>query len=146
MIDTSLIGRELNVTTVQLERGRLQFFAKATRETNPVYTDLAAARAAGYPDLPALPTFLFSIELDSGEASRFVEMLQMPLERVLHGEQGFTYHRMAFAGDTITVSSRITEIYEKKGGALQFAVKTSEARNQDNQLVAELRMVVVCRR
>ena len=47
-------------------RGRLRFFAKAIGETDPVYTDDAAARDAGYPDLPAPPTFLFAAELDAG--------------------------------------------------------------------------------
>lgn len=40
-----------------IERGRLAFFAKATGETNPVYSDIDAARAAGYADLPAPPTW-----------------------------------------------------------------------------------------
>ncbi|MBN8507923.1 MAG: MaoC family dehydratase N-terminal domain-containing protein [Burkholderiales bacterium] len=53
MIDKSLIGRELPPSTLTLERGRLRFYARAIGETDPVRTDLAAARDAGYADLPA---------------------------------------------------------------------------------------------
>jgi acyl dehydratase len=145
MIDKSFIGRELPPSTLTLERGRLRFFAQAIGETDPVYTDLDAARAAGYADLPAPPTFLFAAELDSGQSMALLELLQIPLPKLLHGEQGFTYHRPACAGDTITVHPRITDIYDKKGGALEFVVKTAEARNQRDELVAELRTVIVCR-
>jgi acyl dehydratase len=145
MIDKSFIGRELPPSTLTLERGRLRFFAQAIGETDPVYTDVDAARAAGYADLPAPPTFLFAAELDSGASTALLELLQIPLAKLLHGEQGFSYHRAACAGDTITVRPRITDIYDKKGGALEFVVKTAEARNQRDELVAELRTVIVCR-
>lgn len=145
MIDRNLIGHELPPSTLPIERGRLRFFARATGETDPVYTDLDAARAAGYPDLPAPPTFLFSAELDSRAAFTLLDLLKVPLANVLHGEQGFTWYRPVCAGDTVTVQPRITDIYDKKGGALEFVVKVAEARNQRNELVAELRSVIVCR-
>ena len=90
MIDKSFIGRELPPSTLTLERGRLRFFAQAIGETDPVYTDVDAARAAGYADLPAPPTFLFAAELDSGQSTALLELLQIPLAKLLHGEQGFT--------------------------------------------------------
>ena len=145
MIDKKWIGHELPASVLPIERSRLQFFAKAIGETDPVYTDAAAARDAGYPDLPAPPTFLFAAELDSGQSGALLDLLQIPLSKLLHGEQGFVYHRPACVGDTITVRPRITDIYDKKGGALEFVVKTAEARNQRDELVAELRTVIVCR-
>ena len=145
MIDRKWIGHELPASVLPLERTRLQFFAKAIGETDPVYTDPAAARDAGYADLPAPPTFLFAAELDSGASNRLLADLGIPLAKLLHGEQGFSYHRAACAGDTVTVRSTITDIYDKKNGALEFVVKTSRATNQRNELVAELRTVIVCR-
>lgn len=145
MIDKKWIGHELPASVLPIERSRLQFFAKAIGETNPVYTDPAAARDAGYPDLPAPPTFLFAAELDSGAVDRLLEDLQIPLAKLLHGEQSFNYHQPACMGDTVTVSSKITDIYDKKKGALEFVVKTSRAVNQQGELVAELRTVLVCR-
>lgn len=145
MIDKKWIGHELPVSVLPIERSRLQFFAKAIGETDPVYTDAAAARDAGYPDLPAPPTFLFAAELDSGASDRLLADLQIPIAKLLHGEQSFTYYRPACVGDTVTVRSTITDIYDKKNGALEFVVKTSSASNQRNELVAELRSVIVCR-
>ncbi|MGR3780209.1 MAG: FAS1-like dehydratase domain-containing protein, partial [Albimonas sp.] len=63
MIDRKYIGREMAPLTVDVERGQLLFFAKATGQTDPIYIDEAAARAAGYRALPAPPTFLFSLDL-----------------------------------------------------------------------------------
>uniref|UniRef100_UPI000D38D81D MaoC family dehydratase N-terminal domain-containing protein n=1 Tax=unclassified Variovorax TaxID=663243 RepID=UPI000D38D81D len=145
MIDRKWIGHELPASVLPIERTRLQFFAKAIGETDPVYTDIAAARDAGYPDLPAPPTFLFAAELDSGASSRLLADLQIPLAKLLHGEQSFSYHRPACVGDTVTVRSTVTDIYDKKNGALEFVVKTSRATNQRDELVAELRAVIVCR-
>lgn len=145
MIDKKWIGHELPTSVLPIERSRLQFFAKAIGETDPVYTDAAAARDAGYPDLPAPPTFLFAAELDSGASDRLLANLQIPIAKLLHGEQSFSYFRSACVGDTVTVRSTITDIYDKKNGALEFVVKTSSASNQRNELVAELRSVIVCR-
>jgi acyl dehydratase len=145
MIDRKWIGHALPTSVLPIERTRLQFFAKAIGETDPVYTDAAAARDAGYPDLPAPPTFLFAAELDSGASDRLLADLQIPLAKLLHGEQSFSYHRPACVGDTVTVRSAITDIYDKKNGALEFVVKTSRATNQHDELVAELRAVIVCR-
>lgn len=145
MIDKKWIGHELPASVLPIERSRLQFFAKAIGETNPIYTDLAAAREAGYADLPAPPTFLFAAELDSGASFKLLDDLQVPIAKLLHGEQSFTYVRPACVGDTVTVNSRVSDIYDKKNGALEFVVKTSHATNQRQELVAELRTVLVCR-
>jgi acyl dehydratase len=145
MIDKKWIGYELGASVLPIERSRLQFFAKAIGETDPIYTDAAAARDAGYPDLPAPPTFLFAAELDSGASDRLLADLQIPIAKLLHGEQGFVYHRPACVGDTVTVRSTISDIYDKKNGALEFVIKTARATNQRDELVAELRTVIVCR-
>lgn len=145
MIDKKWIGHELQASVLPIERSRLQFFAKAIGETDPVYTDRDAAMAAGYADLPAPPTFLFAAELDSQATDQMLADLGIPLSKLLHGEQSFSYHRMACVGDTVTVKSTITDIYDKKNGALEFAVKDSRATNQHGELVAEMRTVLVCR-
>ena len=145
MIDKKWIGQELGASVLPIERTRLQFFAKAIGETSPVYLDREAARAAGYADIPAPPTFLFAAELDSGATVQLLADLQIPLSKLLHGEQGFTYHRAVCAGDTVTVRSSISDVFSRKGGALEFVVRTSRATNQHDELVAEMRTVLVCR-
>ena len=144
MADKSLIGRSLGVTTADVEKGRLRFFAKAIGETDPVYFDESAARDAGHPTLPLPPTFLFSLEL-ARPPSNWREEAGIELARVLHGEQSFTYRRMAHAGDTLHFDSRVTDVYEKKGGALEFVVMETRVTNQRSEHVADIRKVLVHR-
>jgi acyl dehydratase len=145
VIDRKWIGHELPASILPIERSRLRFFAKATGETRLEYTDIAAARAAGYADLPAPPTFLMAAELDSGVSDQLLKDLQIPLANLLHGEQSFAYHKPVCAGDTVTVRSVISDIYDKKNGALEFVVKSARAVNQRDELVAEFKSVLVCR-
>jgi acyl dehydratase len=145
MIDRKWIGREIGRSVLPIEAGRLRFFAKAIGEDDPVYFDEAAAKAAGYAGLLAPPTFLFAAELDSGAAFRMLDEMGVPLGRILHGEQGFEYFLPAIAGDVISVRSTVKDIYEKKGGALEFIELHSEARNSAGELVARMRSVTVVR-
>jgi acyl dehydratase len=146
MIDRRWIGHSLSASVLHVDRARLQFFAKATGETRPAYVDVNAARSIGYPDIPAPPTFLFAADLDSGVHDQMLLDLEIHASSILHGEQSFTYHKPVFAGDIITVRSVISDIYEKKNGALEFIVKNSRALNQRDELVVELQMVLICRR
>jgi len=145
MIDRRHIGHTLSAFEVEVEKGRLRFFAKATGQTDPVYIDEAAARDAGHPGLPVPPTFLFCLEMESPNPAAIRELLGMDYRSLLHGEQGFSYHAMAYAGDTLKFQQRIDDIYDKKGGALEFVVRKTRVSNQRNELVAELRCVTVVR-
>lgn len=142
-ISPDVIGHALPVADVAVERGRLAFFATAIGETDPVYSDLAAARAAGHPDLPVPPTFLFGLELEGSSPFALFTELGIDLRRVLHGEQSFTYHSTAHAGETLTIAPRIADVYSKKGGALEFLVKETSVTRADGSVVAELRSTIV---
>ncbi|MCJ1887043.1 MaoC family dehydratase N-terminal domain-containing protein [Pseudomonas sp. LA21] len=146
MADKSLIGRSTGTTTSEVEKGRLRFFAKAIGETDPVYFDEQAARAAGYRSLPVPPTFLMCLESEGRNPQAIVEdVMGFDLGRILHAEQEFTYHRMAFAGDVLTFDTHIADVYEKKGGALQFVVQQTRVTNQDGEHVADIRSSLVQR-
>lgn len=145
MADKSLIGRSLGVTTAEVEKGRLRFFAKAIGEISPLYSDEAAARAAGYKSLPVPPTFLFCLQGEGRDLGEFLALLQWDLGRILHAEQEFTYHKPAVAGDVLTFDTRVADVYEKKGGALQFVVQDTRVTNQDGEHIADLRCSLVQR-
>lgn len=145
MIDRRHIGTELPAFTVEVERSRLRFFAKATGQTDPVYLDDDAARAAGHAALPVPPSFLFCLEMDAPNPGLLRDRLGLDIARILHGEQGFTYHRVAHAGDALTFRQRIDDIYDKKGGALEFIVRRTQVSNQRGEPVAELRAVTAYR-
>jgi acyl dehydratase len=143
-IDTGIIGRTSPAHTVEVERGRLRFFAKVTGQTDPVYTDVAAARRAGHPDLPVPPTFLFCLNMESAQAGRLLADAGIDLRTILHGGQRFTYHALAYAGDQLTFATAVTDVFEKKGGALQFLVRTTTV-HRDGAPIAELASTIVIR-
>ena len=144
MIDKKFIGKVLPTFHTIAEAGQLRSFAKATGETSRIYFDEAAARDAGHRALPLPPTFLFSLELQQPDTS-WREELGIQLSRILHGEQSFTYHRLAYAGDVLRFESRIADIYDKKNGALDFVVRETRVTNQQGEHVADLRSVLVHR-
>jgi acyl dehydratase len=144
-LDPAFVGTELPATTLTVDAGRLRFFAKAIGETNPLYTDVDAAKAAGYADLPVPPTFLFAIELENPDQFGWVADQGIDPRFVLHGEQSFTYHSIAHAGDTLTATPRIVDVYSKKGGALEFIVKNTAVTRADGSAVADLETVIVVR-
>jgi hypothetical protein len=138
------IGRSLPAVSALVERGRLRFFAQAIGEQSAVYTDVGAARAAGHKDLPAPPTFLFGLKLSGPDPLGWLAELGIDVRFVLHGTQRFDYHHLVFAGDEVVFSPRIADVYEKRGGALEFLeVETEVARGA--QLVAVLTETIVVR-
>ncbi|AQT81546.1 acyl dehydratase [Mycolicibacterium litorale] len=144
-IDPAVVGTELPATRLTVDRGRLLFFAKAIGETNPIYVDVDTAIGAGHPDLPVPPTFLFSIELEAPDPFAYLAALEVDLRFVLHGEQSFTYHELAYPGDELVAMPRITDVYAKKGGALEFITKETAVTRANGSPVADLRSVIVIR-
>ena len=128
---------------VDLERGRLKAFAAAVGETDPVHLDAEAARAAGHPDVVAMPTFVFSLDLERPDPFAYLDALEVDLRGVLHGEQSFTFHALLHAGDTVTVRSRIAEAYAKNP-QMDFVLKHTDVLRGD-ELVAEAESLIVVR-
>jgi acyl dehydratase len=145
MIDRKYIGHTMPVYSVTVDQNRLRFFAKAIGQTDPIYIDEVAAKAAGHTGLPIPPTFLLCMEGESPDPAALRDLLGIDYKRLLHGEQGFTYHRMAYAGDTLNFEQRIDDIYDKKDGALEFVVRKTRVTNQHAEHVADLRAVLVMR-
>src|SRR5882724_5243004 len=116
-LNRASIGRRSAPYEVEIARGQLAFFAKATGERNPIYTDEAAAHAAGHRAIPAPPTFAFTLSLHSPMT---LQELGADLTRILHGEQKFTYHAFMYAGDRMNLVDEVLDIYDRKGGALEF--------------------------
>jgi acyl dehydratase len=145
MLDKKKIGHEFSSFTVDIEKGRLRFFAKAIGETNPIYTDEKAAQSAGYRTIPAPPTFMFSVDLEGPELLPVLKLLDLDIGRILHGSQEFEYLGQIYAGDRITQQSKIVDIFDKKGGALEFVVQESTYTNQNDELVGKAQQTLVYR-
>lgn len=146
MVDQSAVGRSFTPVTAHVEPGRLRFFLNTLGEQNPVYRDEAAARGAGYSATPIPPTYLFCLELmDAERPFEFLTELNIDLARVLHGEQRFTYHASVVVGDTLTFKSRVTNVADKKGGAMTMVIVETEVTNQHGAHVADTARTIVVR-
>jgi acyl dehydratase len=137
------LAYEFEPLVVTAERGRLAFFARATGQPDPVYADLAAAKRAGHPDLPIPPSFYFSLELERPDPFGWLTALDVDLRRVLHGEQSFTFHAMAHAGDVLTLRSRVTDVAVKKGGALELLTKETSVTRGARPIAEAVSVIVV---
>ncbi|MET0885039.1 MAG: MaoC family dehydratase N-terminal domain-containing protein [Microbacteriaceae bacterium] len=109
-VNPELQGREFAPTAPYLVgREKIREFSNAVFATNPVNHDPDAARAAGYSDIVAPPTFAVVVQ-----ERTLAQLLSEPdagidFSRVVHGDQRFSYTRPIVAGDeliaTLTVAS-----------------------------------------
>jgi acyl dehydratase len=144
MLEKSLIGRESEVTVVEVEKGAIRRFADALGDANPIYWDDAAARAAGYSALAAPPTFPAGLALND----RFRHSLDLGTRSLLLGEQAIDYGRPVVAGDRIAVKSRVADVQERAGtsGAMDVLVIETEGRGAEGELVFRVRETFILRR
>ena len=146
MVDQSAVGRSFTPVTAHVEPGRLRYFFNTLGERNPIYRDAAVARTNGYSAVPAPPTYLFCLEMmDSDNPFEFLTELKIDLARVLHGEQSFLYRAPVVVGDTLTFSSRVTSVTDKKGRAMTLIVVETAVTNQDGIHVADVSRTIVVR-
>lgn len=137
MVDRSAIGRSLAPVTARVEPGRLRFFLNTLGETNP------QLRGAGA-SVP--PTYLFCLEmLDASDPLGFLTELDIDVARLLHGEQGFTYHASVSEGDVLTFRPRVASVADKKNGLMTLVVTETAVTNQQGVHVADLSRTLVVR-
>src|SRR4051794_41890250 len=98
MVNASFAGRSYPPTApYEVGREKIREFAEAVGE-HPVHVDPEAARALGYPDVIAPPTFAVIVaQRCDAQLVRDPEA-GIDYSRVLHGEQNFTHHRPIVAG------------------------------------------------
>ncbi len=96
-------------------REKIREFARAVGDSNPAYLDPEAARALGYADVIAPPTFAIVLSLDAANAALFDPELGLDYSRVVHGEQSFAYTRPICAGDELIVTTVIENIRSMAG-------------------------------
>src|SRR5262245_53154527 len=139
MIDQAAAGRTGEPFTMDIERGKIREFARATWSANPSYLDDPC------PVVPA--TFLTTTFFWQDAGSSPWAAVGMDQRRGLHAEQEYVFHGPPpRAGTRLTCRSRVAEIYQKqgrRGGTLTFAVLVTEFRDESGRLVAESRMTGV---
>lgn len=135
----SIIGVEIGKTTFPVERGKIREFAVAILDEDPAYMQSEKP--------PAPPTFTMTVALWPRQSDTPPPDLGIKdFRRVLHGEQQFEYLRPVHAGDTLTGTSRVADVYEKegsKGGTMRFVVLETTFRNQKGEECVVSRNILV---
>lgn len=145
MIDRSIVGREYPPFSVEVEKRWVRSFAEAIGETDPIYHDEQAARAAGYRSLAVPLTFPFAAIMERNQSFMILDELGIDKRRTMHGEQSFAWHGDLCAGDVLNGQQRIVDVYDKKNGALEFIVCEISCANQLGEPVCDLRTTIVVR-
>ncbi|MBA64553.1 MAG: acyl dehydratase [Candidatus Marinimicrobia bacterium] len=145
MLDRSLINKNYPTVKFDVEKQRLKFFAKATGQTDPIYFDEIIAREKGFPSILAPPTFLTTVAYEQNNPNQYIYDLSVNMKDVLHAGQIYKYHSLVFAGDIITMDSKIKDMYDKKNGSLEFVEFESLYTNQNGKLVVESLSTLVIR-
>ena len=143
MIDRSRVGFATVPTSVRIDGWRVRLFCQAIGETDPVYWDEAAARAAGHPGCPLPPTFLKAVEGEHFGSAALMQLLQVPLRGVLHAEQRFEHEAAVYVGDVVQVGRTVTDIHDKKGGAFTFIVVETTYRVAPRRVATSTQTILV---
>ncbi|MFR9795479.1 MaoC family dehydratase N-terminal domain-containing protein [Streptomyces sp. MS06] len=115
-LDQSFVGRSYPPTEpYEVGREKIREFADAVGDANPAYRDPEAAKAFGHPDVIAPPTFVFAITFRAARQVIADPQLGLDYNRVVHGDQKFSYRRPVRAGDRLTVTSTIEAIKSMAG-------------------------------
>ena len=145
MTDASLAGRDLGTMTFPVDRSKVREFARALGDPDPVYTDVDAARAAGFTDIPVPPTFVVS-SAHWREEDNMVATLGLDLRRVLHGECGWEYHGPVVVGDQLTARRRVSGVNRRegrRGGTMTMVTIETDFVNQREELVVRQTDVLI---
>ena len=132
-LKTDAVGKEWGGTTYQVGREKIKEYANALGIGNPVHFDLAAAREAGFRDVVAPPMFCVVYSGPAMGPAIFDPEVGIDFARMVHGGQEFVWGPVVVAGDEITTTPRVKEIYAR--GGMGFYVFETESVNQDGQTV-----------
>lgn len=138
------IGRKSETREIVVEQGQLKLFAKAINESNPIYFDELAAKQAGHPNILAPPTFASCLRLLAPTKDLSYESLGIDYKRLLHAEEKIESIQLFHAGDHLSLVTEVVDMYEKKGGALQFLVMLTNV-HRDGELVQKITGTLVIR-
>jgi len=133
-----MIGKEVGHRVTEIEKGAIKKFARAIDDPNPLWQDEEYAKRTKWGGIIAPPTFIAYCKTE-------LPQLNLPLKRLLHGEDEIEYYLPIRPGDVISSVCKIVDIYEKKGksGPMIFTVLETTHTNQAGQLVARNRISII---
>ena len=127
-LNTDAVGKAYPAVSYAVGREKVREFAAAVSETNPLYFDVDAARAAGYADVVAPPMFAVVYAGRAVTPALFDPEVGIDFPRMLHGGQEFRWGPLVVAGDEICTIATVKDISER--GGMRFYVLESVSKNQ----------------
>jgi acyl dehydratase len=132
-VKTEAVGKEYPSVAYEVGREKIREYASAVGEDNPVHHDREAARAAGFRDVVAPPMFAVVYSGPAVGPGIFDPDVGINFAAMVHGSQEFVWGEPVCAGDEITTTARVGEIYERDGKG--FYIFESVSTNQDGEEV-----------
>jgi acyl dehydratase len=132
-VSTEAIGKTYPAVTYAIGREKVREYAWAVGETNPLYVDVDAARAAGYADVVAPPMFAVVYAGRAITPALFDPEVGIDFPNMLHAGQEFEWGPVVVAGDEITTVTSVADISER--GGMGFYEIVTESRNQRDENV-----------
>jgi acyl dehydratase len=142
-LNQSLKGKTYRELTFEVDRDRVNQFAMAVGEDDPRFTDPEAAKAEGFPEQVAFPTFPTVLQILTSAQVVVDEELGLDYSRVVHGEQAYDWRRPIVVGDRLRVAPRIADIYAK--GPNEFLVIEGEIIDAVGEVVCVARTTLLSR-
>jgi acyl dehydratase len=145
MSEATPIGQDLDRFPLPVESSKVREFARALLDDDPIYTDNAAARTAGFDAIPAPLTFAAASSHYREDLPLF-ERLGMDLKRVLHGESSWEYLAPVHVGDQLQASRTLADVATrpgKRGGDMTLFTFQIDFVNQHGTTVIRQRDVVI---
>ena len=127
------VGKSYPPTVYAVGREKIKEYAFAVGETNPLYLDVDAARAAGYKDVVAPPMFAVVYSAQSVTPALFDPEVGINFAMMVHGAQEFRWGPLVVAGDEIRTEVGVKAIEERDGRG--FYVFESVSTNQRDETV-----------
>ncbi len=142
-LDPSFVGRSYPATgTYQVGREKIREFAEAIGDDDALYRDPSAARACGYSDVIAPPTFAIILFLQAQQALVADPELGLDYSRVVHGEQSFTHHRPIRAGDELAATVHVDGV-RTRGGNDMLTVRCEITDGAGDPVTTACSMLIV---
>jgi acyl dehydratase len=140
----ALIGVR-RVRRCEVTRRDIARFAQAIGATDPVHHDEAWARSTRHGGIVAPPLFCQSltyeevpVELLPADGSPLELAVPIPAQRTVGGGSEYTIHRLVRAGEVITVTSQLKDVYTREGrsGLLYLVVVETLFEDERGEPVA----------
>jgi len=132
-VSTVAVGKAYPPVTYAVGREKIREYARAVGESNPLYLDVDAARAAGHPDVLAPPMFAVVYSAPAVTPAFFDPEVGIDFARMVHGGQEFRWGRVVVAGDEVATTVVVKDISERAGNG--FFVFESTSIAQDGETV-----------